>query len=104
MISVLPVPFEHHPNWTFLENEKRFLKISTGGDCLITRRQELPPAFFRDGSIYIASLDLIKREGKLVGRNIAYILSLTDFDHVNIDTWQDWQRAELIVSNLINYL
>ncbi|KAB1155861.1 acylneuraminate cytidylyltransferase family protein [Flavobacterium luteum] len=97
LVSVLPVPHEYNPHWTF-EEENGLLKIATGEEQIITRRQELPNAFHRDGCIYITKADVIKN-GSLYGKSIAYIESDPEL-YVNIDTMQDWKKAEQILNKI----
>ena len=98
LVSVLPIPHEHNPHWAFEENELGLLKIATGEDKIIPRRQELPKSFHRDGSIYITKTAVIKN-GSLYGNSIAYIESNPDF-HVNIDTLKDWEKAEHLLTKI----
>lgn len=92
LVSVLPVPNEFNPHWTFTTNDKEFLEIATGEQELITRRQELPKAFHRDGSIYITKIETIKK-GSLYGEKLSYIESNLKY-YVNIDSIDDWNKAE----------
>ncbi len=93
LISVLPVPHEWNPHWIFEPNEQDYLKLSTGEEEIIRRRQDLPLAFFRDGSIYITKTDVILQSCSLYGKKIAYIQNDPRY-YVNIDTQQDWDKAE----------
>jgi CMP-N,N'-diacetyllegionaminic acid synthase len=92
LVSVLPVPHEFNPHWIFKTDDKGFLRIATGEKELITRRQDLPKAFHRDGSIYITKMETIKK-GSLYGQKLSYIESNPNF-YVNIDTADDWLNAE----------
>lgn len=96
LISVKEVPDHFNPHWVFEANEKGNLKIATGEDKIIPRRQELPKAFVRDGSIYITKISVIKEQNSLFGKSIAYRLS-TNLKHINIDTISDWEEAERII-------
>lgn len=98
LVSVLPVPHEYNPHWTFEETENGLLKIATGDKTMIPRRQELPKAFHRDGSIYIAKTEAVK-SGSFYGNSITYIESNPDF-YVNIDTMEDWKHAEELIIKL----
>lgn len=98
LVSVLPIPHEYNPHWAFEENELGLLKIATGEDKIIPRRQELPKSYHRDGSIYITKTAVIKN-GSLYGNSIAYIESNPDF-HVNIDTLKDWEKAEHLLTKI----
>ena len=96
LVSVLPIPNEFNPHWAFEENEIGLLQIATGEKNIITRRQELPRAFYRDGAVYITKTEVIKN-GSLYGEAIAYIESNPQF-HVNIDTLEDWEKAEKLLT------
>jgi CMP-N,N'-diacetyllegionaminic acid synthase len=91
LISVLPVPHEYNPHWVFEENAAGNLNIATGETEIISRRQELPKAFHRDGALYLTKIDYIK-QGTFYGPKIGFIESNPDL-HVNIDTLPDWQQA-----------
>jgi CMP-N,N'-diacetyllegionaminic acid synthase len=101
LISVQKVPHQYNPHWTFEEDKEGNLKISTGENDIISRRQELPTAYYRDGSVYITKTDVLLKEHSLYGKNIGYIESKPAFS-VNIDSMQDWEQAERIISTIIN--
>ena len=82
--------------WVFENNEDNLLRIATGEKEIITRRQELPPAYIRDGAIYITKTSVLKEQNSLYGNSLAYIKSDAAF-HVNLDTLQDWAEAEKMV-------
>lgn len=92
LLSVLPVPHQFNPHWLFEADEKGCLKVATGEKEIIKRRQDLPPAFFRDGSLYLTKTATIK-QGSLYGESIGYILNNPQW-YVNIDTIEDWNLAE----------
>jgi CMP-N,N'-diacetyllegionaminic acid synthase len=95
LVSVLSVPDEYNPHWVYEVDEKGFLKLSTGEQEIISRRQELPKAFIRDGSVYITSTDVVNHSRSFYGNKLGYIISDEKF-HVNIDTPLDWERAETL--------
>ena len=99
LVSVLEVPHEYNPHWTF-ELKDNQLQIATGEKEIIKRRQDLPKAFFRDGSIYITKTEVLKQQKSFYGKSIGYIESNPDF-YCNIDTMKDWENAELLVKKLI---
>lgn len=92
MISVLPIPPEYNPHWVFEPNEQGFLRISTGEKQIIPRRQELPPAFIRDGSIYLTKTRIILNKKSIFGDKIDFIETDGTY-HVNIDSLNDWEKA-----------
>lgn len=95
LVSVQKVPHEYNPHWVFEPDGNGQLKIATGDENLITRRQELPDAFHRDGSIYLTKTNVILEQQSLYGNSISYIESPKEF-YVNIDTLQDWEKAEAV--------
>ena len=99
LISVQKVPHEFNPHWTFEKDQNDYLKIATGDKKLIPRRQDLPDTYHRDGSIYITKVSTIFDQNSLYGNKIAYIESPKEH-YVNIDTEDDWKKAELMASRL----
>ena len=98
LISVLEVPHEYNPHWTFKPNKEGQLEIATGDKQIISRRQDLPPAYYRDGAIYITKSEVIINQDSLYGKSISFIQSDPN-RHVNIDTLDDWNKAETLVKN-----
>ncbi|AXG71348.1 CMP-N,N'-diacetyllegionaminic acid synthase [Kordia sp. SMS9] len=92
LVSVLEVPHQYNPHWTFEANENGILQIATGEQHIIPRRQELPKAYHRDGSIYITKTKVLMEENSLYGKSLAYIVSDERY-YVNIDTLEDWEKA-----------
>lgn len=101
LVSVQKVPHEYNPHWTFEVNTNGNLKMATGEKEIISRRQELPEAYHRDGSIYITKTTIIEDSNSLYGSEISFIESPKEF-YVNIDTMEDWKTAELLLKKLNN--
>ncbi|WP_165730513.1 acylneuraminate cytidylyltransferase family protein [Polaribacter sp. 20A6] len=98
LVSVQEVPHEYNPHWTFKMNDDGNLKIATGEKSIIPRRQELPLAYHRDGSVYITKTNVIEEQNSLYGNSVAFLVTPKE-NHVNIDTLKDWEKAESIVKN-----
>ncbi|MZP67337.1 MAG: acylneuraminate cytidylyltransferase family protein [Bacteroidales bacterium] len=96
LISVLSVPEKYNPHWTFEELDDHLLKLVTGENEIISRRQLLPKVYHRDGSLYLTCTEVITKMHSLYGRSIGYIVSEHVY-HVNIDNLEDWRAAEEIV-------
>lgn len=99
LISVRIVPHEFNPHWVFEPDENDNLSIATGERQLITQRQLLPPAYIRDGAIYITKVSVLKNQKSLYGNKLAFILNNDDY-HINLDTIRDWEIAESILQAL----
>jgi CMP-N,N'-diacetyllegionaminic acid synthase len=98
LISVLPVPVEYNPHWIFEENEKGYLSIATGETEIIPRRQDLPKAYFRDGSIYLTSAQVLMNYKTFYGKKLGFLVA-SENRHVNIDTMEDWANAEKLLQS-----
>lgn len=96
LVSVLEVPHEYNPHWTFEVNNTNTLQIATGEEEIITRRQELPKTYHRDGSIYLTKVSVLQEQNSLFGKSISYIES-DKANYVNIDTLEDWKQAEKMI-------
>lgn len=98
LISVLPVPADYNPHWVYFRASSGELRIATGEATPIPRRQDLPPAFHREGSVYLMRRDVLMVQGSLygsrvLGQEVDPNLSL------NIDTPEDWARAEAVIGS-----
>ncbi|QTD37566.1 acylneuraminate cytidylyltransferase family protein [Polaribacter batillariae] len=96
LVSVQQVPHEYNPHWVFEQDNLGNLKIATGEKQIISRRQDLPKAFHRDGSIYITKTAVLLEQQSLFGNSISYIESPKKW-YVNIDTMEDWEKAEAML-------
>lgn len=98
LFSVKIVPDKYHPDWVFIEDESSYLKCASGKKEPTTRRQDLKPAYYRDGALYLTRTEIISQNNSLYGEKISFILHELD-DYVNIDTLNDWEQAEMIIKN-----
>ena len=97
LVTVMPVPHEYNPHWVFEPNpDGRTLRIATGEASLIHQRQLLPPAYVRDGSVYLTRADVLRERRSLYGETVGYLVVDRGGRHVNLDTLDDWARAEAI--------
>lgn len=98
VFTALPVPDHHHPNWVYLADANGLLRRAVA-DPLVTRRQDLPPAIHREGSVYIARRHVIMERKSLYGTTIAGHL-MDPAECVNIDQPADWDRAEELLARM----
>ncbi len=96
VVTLCPVPLEFHPYWTYLPTEAGCVRLLTGNRDPIPRRQELPPAYHRDGSVYITRTKVLL-EGSLYGDRVAGVIN-DPATRINIDTWEDFRHAEAVMS------
>lgn len=92
VVTVLEVPSEYNPHWVYFQTREGALHLSTGEVEPISRRQDLPPAFHREGSVYVTRRNVVMCGNSLYGeRLVGY--RMDPAESVNIDTPEDWQRA-----------
>lgn len=92
VISVSRIPDKYHPNWAFVE-EQELLQHAVQRQTFATRRQDLAPAYFRNGMLYLVSRRVLLEENSLYGERIKGF-PIPIEDAVNIDTDADWKQAE----------
>ncbi|MCM3874396.1 MAG: acylneuraminate cytidylyltransferase family protein [Pyrinomonadaceae bacterium] len=97
VVTIKAVPPEHNPHWVYFQNGSDFLRLSTGEDAPVSRRQDLPPAFHREGSVYVTRRDVLMETNSLYGKRLAGHLIEAE-STVNIDSLQDWTRAEKLLA------
>jgi len=97
LFSVREVPAEFNPHWIFEEKEGK-LQIATGDKEIISRRQDLPKAFHRDGAVYLTKTSVLLKQNSLYGDRIG-LIETTGSVYVNVDTMEDWEEAERLVES-----
>jgi CMP-N-acetylneuraminic acid synthetase len=97
VVSVERVPAEYNPHWQFHQDSSGCLKIITGEKEIISRRQDLPITYKRDGSIYLTKVQIIKEFNSFYGDKLGFV-EIPE-GQINIDTMEDWNRAEEFIKN-----
>jgi CMP-N-acetylneuraminic acid synthetase len=96
VVTVLPVPWRHNPHWVYFRAPNGALRLSTGEAEPIPRRQSLPPAYHRAGSVYVTRRDVVMDGNSLYGRDLRGLV-IDEQDFVDLDTADDWARAEQLI-------
>ncbi len=97
VVSVLPVPLEYNPKWVYWRDSFGNLMLSSGEKEPVSRRQDLPAAFHRDGSIYITRARAVLEHKSLYGESVQSYVMNPEFS-INIDTEKDWEKLEKRIS------
>ncbi len=101
LVTIRSVPTHLSAYWQYRRTDHSIHLISLFGEISkspICRRQDLPPTFYRSGSLYITTPGLIY-EGKILGHEpIGVCVDEMSYD-INIDTPSDWNRASQYVRN-----
>lgn len=96
VMTVLPVPAEYNPHWVYFQQGDGTLFLSTREAAPLPRRQQLPAAYHREGSVYVVSRDVLMQQNSLYGsRLLGYAMNAER--SINIDTPEDWRRAEQLL-------
>ncbi len=95
VLTVLPVPHRYNPFWLYLERDDGWLEPALG-KCEIGTRQELPPCYLREGSVYLFRRQVLRDRDSLFGeRTLGY--PVDPGRSVNLDSLEDWERAEQLL-------
>lgn len=95
VFTTLPIPKENHPFWGWIEGPDGTLRLATGAKDPVPRRQDLPPAHRREGSVYVTRRAVLETRS-LYGDRVGGV-AVDPGRSVNLDTWEDWARAEEIL-------
>ena len=102
VVSVSEIPAHFHPKWQFVLAGDSKLNIFTGEPFsqIVTHRQDLPKTHTRNGAIYLFKTELLFRAApNFYGENVRGY-QIDQKYNVNIDTMEDWERAEIAIKNL----
>ena len=100
VVSVVDVGGFHPYRMKKLMEGERLVNFVDQGHEDMRPRQELPPIYIREGSIYIAKRDMVMNQNSLVGGDVRGLV-ISPHRSVNIDTMFDFERAERLLSNRI---
>lgn len=91
VVSVSLVPGHYHPHWDLVIKDGRLEEFFPGG-LKTTRRQDLPPVYTRDGTIYLFTRKTIMQYNSIYGKKcLPLVVEAEDF--VNLDSMKDWEMA-----------
>lgn len=91
--SVVALPRTHCPHYVMRVDEAgRLVHFLPEGQS-ITRRQDVPQAFVRDGTIYLTRTDVLRQRRSFYGAHCVPMV-LENSESLSIDTEEDWRLAE----------
>lgn len=99
VITVQAVPPRYNPHWVYEPTGDGALRLATGEASPISRRQDLPPAFIRSGSVYLTRSRVLLEEQSFFGARVVGV-EVPAEGAVNLDTMEDWEEAEAMLSSL----
>ncbi|GGC13147.1 acylneuraminate cytidylyltransferase family protein [Dyadobacter sediminis] len=95
LATVSKIPDQYNPNWAFQMSKDEQIFPMMKEEMLVSCRQQLTDAFYRNGKVYIIKTELIQN-GILLGGKI---IGLVSEPGINIDTQSDWEKAENYIRN-----
>lgn len=93
VVSVRPVPAEYNPHWVYFTGPDGVLRLSTGENEPIAARQQLPPAYYRDGSVFVAKTQGVLARRSLYGERTIGVIS-PEAEACDLDTEEQWEALE----------
>jgi len=98
VVSVVDVGANHPFRMKRIVDGDRLIHYIDQGFEDMRPRQELPPVYIREGSLYVATRRLVMEDDVLVGGNVRALVVEPD-NTVNIDTEADFERAERLMAS-----
>jgi CMP-N-acetylneuraminic acid synthetase len=95
VVSVTRVPAHFSPAWQLRIDEGNILHLLDGQplSAIVSRRQDLPVTYSRDGALYVVRRRVLLATCSLYGtKTLAYVMP--GERAVNIDSWEDLRLAE----------
>ena len=95
VVTVVEVPKHLSPDYV-MKIEEGTLRPFLPEGARVTRRQDVRPAYYRDGTVYAFRRDTIERFGDIYGQRCVPLL-IDARDSLSIDSPDDWAAAQRIL-------
>ncbi len=95
--TVVPVPKDLCPHYLMKITENGYLDYFLPDGSRYTRRQDVPQAYRRDGTLFVTRASVILEERSFYGKRCAPYL-LDPSESFNIDTPEEWAEAEALLA------
>jgi CMP-N,N'-diacetyllegionaminic acid synthase len=92
VVTVVEVPKHLSPDYV-MKIEEGTLRPYLPEGARVTRRQDVRPAYYRDGTVYAFRRDTIERFGDIYGQRCVPLL-IDARDSLSIDSPEDWTEAQ----------
>jgi CMP-N-acetylneuraminic acid synthetase len=96
VVTVVEIPRHLSPDYV-MRIDGDVLKTFLPEGARITRRQDARPAYSRDGTVYAFRRSTLERFGNIYGENCRPLV-IDPRDSLSIDSPDDWQNAERILT------
>ena len=95
VVTVASIPPHLAPHYAMRIDGDRLLPFLAEG-AAVTRRQDVPAAYYRDGTLYLTRTATVLERHDLYGERCLPLVLRAD-EVIAIDTPEDWQRAERVL-------
>jgi CMP-N-acetylneuraminic acid synthetase len=92
VVTVVEIPPQFAPHYAMKIVGGKLVHFTPDGPA-VTRRQDVEPAYSRDGTVYAVRRDVVMLEHDLYGSDCRPLVLPRD-ESVNLDTEDDWAEAE----------
>jgi N-acylneuraminate cytidylyltransferase len=95
VVTVAPIPSHFAPHYA-MRIEGGLLRPFLAEGAAVTRRQDVPAAYYRDGTLYLTRTATVVGDHDLYGAHCLPLVLRPD-EVLTIDTPEDWRRAEQLL-------
>lgn len=96
VVSVEKIPDHYSPHYAMRVEGERLTPFLAEG-ARVTRRQDAPPAYTRNGQFYVTRRQTLLEQNSIYGNNC--LPFITTHRAVNLDTLEDWAEAERLAAD-----
>lgn len=97
--SVIPLPLDICPHYVMKLSPEGYLDYFLPEGRKIKRRQDVVPAYKREGSVYLTRVEALYQYRNVYGTRCVPMI-IDPNESVNIDTMEDWRKAEALIGTL----
>lgn len=103
VVSVCEIPAHMSPDWAYVIGDGKVAPWSKSGagwwalDDVEGCRQDLEPAYYRDGTVYVLKPEIIKSDRMYGDHCVPLIIPRSE--SCSIDTEEDWKLAEVMAAD-----
>ncbi|MGB1111038.1 MAG: cytidylyltransferase domain-containing protein [Gammaproteobacteria bacterium] len=99
VVGVEEIPQHFSPHYAMrVDNQGKLINYLPDG-ARYKRRQDVPTAYSRDGTLYLFRISSFERHGNIYGENCLPLV-IPQGGSLNLDTMEDWENAERYFAEL----
>lgn len=99
VVGVTEIPQHYAPHYAMKITPDGHLVHYLPDSAAIKRRQDVPKAYSRDGTVYLFRVSTLEKYDDIYGANCLPLLIPPD-ETLNLDTMEDWEHAERVFARI----